>query len=213
MQRVSQMKLINESYINTIIISKSEFITRLFRVNNVDEVNKYLAETRKKHYDASHNCYAYIIGDNAQIEKSSDDGEPVKTAGAPMLDVLKKNNVTNILAITTRYFGGILLGAGGLVRAYSKSVSEALKLAEFYVVKEQIKFTMNTSYSGYNTLIKTINYIKILNTFFNTDVLIEGSIDKELFDKLKEDLYKYKIDTITLTNVGNINVEVPIENN
>ncbi len=207
------MKLINESYINTIIISKSEFITRLFRVNNVDEVNKYLAETRKKHYDASHNCYAYIIGDNAQIEKSSDDGEPVKTAGAPMLDVLKKNNVTNILAITTRYFGGILLGAGGLVRAYSKSVSEALKLAEFYVVKEQIKFTMNTSYSGYNTLIKTINYIKILNTFFNTDVLIEGSIDKELFDKLKEDLYKYKIDTITLTNVGNINVEVPIENN
>ena len=207
------MKLINESYINTIIISKSEFITRLFRVNNVDEVNKYLAETRKKHYDASHNCYAYIIGDSAQIEKSSDDGEPVKTAGAPMLDVLKKNNVTNILAITTRYFGGILLGAGGLVRAYSKSVSEALKLAKFYVVKEQIKFTMNTSYSGYNTLIKTINYIKILNTFFNTDVLIEGSIDKELFDKLKEDLYKYKIDTITLTNVGNINVEVPIENN
>jgi len=207
------MKLINESYINTIIISKSEFITRLFRVNNVDEVNKYLAETRKKHYDASHNCYAYILGDNAQIEKSSDDGEPVKTAGAPMLDVLKKNNVTDILAITTRYFGGILLGAGGLVRAYSKSVSEALKLAKFYVVKEQIKFTMNTSYSGYNTLIKTINYIKVLNTFFNTDVLIEGSIDKELFDKLKEDLYKYKIDTITLTNVGNINVEVPIENN
>ena len=207
------MKLINESYINTIIISKSEFITRLFRVNNVDEVNKYLAETRKKHYDASHNCYAYILGDNAQIEKSSDDGEPVKTAGAPMLDVLKKNNVTDILAITTRYFGGILLGAGGLVRAYSKSVSEALKLAKFYVVKEQIKFTMNTSYSGYNTLIKTINYIKILNTFFNTDVLIEGSIDKELFDKLKEDLYKYKIDTITLINVGNINVEVPIENN
>lgn len=205
------MKLINEEYINTIIISKSEFITRLFRVNNIDEVNKYLAETRKKHYDASHNCYAYILGDNAEIEKCSDDGEPIKTAGAPMLDALKKNNVTNILAITTRYFGGILLGAGGLVRAYSKSVSEALKLAKFYVVKEQTKFTMNTTYSGYNTLIKSINYIKILNTFFNTDVLIEAACDKELFNNLKDDLYKYKIDAITLNATGNINVEIPIE--
>lgn len=207
------MKLINEEYINTIIISKSEFITRLFRVNNIDEVNKYLAETRKKHYDASHNCYAYILGNNAEIEKCSDDGEPLKTAGAPMLDALKKNYVTNILAITTRYFGGILLGAGGLVRAYSKSVSEALKGAKFYVVKEQTKFTLNTSYSGYNTLIKSINYIKILNTFFNTDVLIEGACDKELFNNLNDDLYKYKIDAITLNEIGNINVEVPIENN
>lgn len=207
------MKLINEEYINTIIISKSEFITRLFRVNNIDEVNKYLAETRKKHYDASHNCYAYILGENAEIEKASDDGEPSKTAGAPMLDVLKKNKVTNILAITTRYFGGILLGAGGLVRAYSKSVSEALKLAKYYVVKEQVKFSMNTSYSGYNALIKNLGYINILNTFFNTDVLIEASVDNELFDGLQEDLYKYKIDTITLTKLGTINIEVPLEEN
>ena len=207
------MKLINDEYINTIVISKSEFITRLFRVNNIEEVNKHLAETRKKHYDASHNCYAYILGDNAEIEKCSDDGEPLKTAGAPMLDALKKNNVTNILAITTRYFGGILLGAGGLVRAYSKSVSEALKLAKFYVVKEQTKFMMNTSYSGYNALIKNISYINILNTYFNTDVLIEAACDKELFNNLKDDLYKYKIDTITLNEKGNINIEVPIEDN
>ena len=205
------MKLINETYINTIIISKSEFITRLFRVNNIDEVNKNLAETRKKHYDASHNCYAYILGDNAEIEKCSDDGEPLKTAGAPMLDALKKNNVTNILAITTRYFGGILLGAGGLVRAYSKSVSEVLKLAKFYEVKEQIKFTMNTTYSGYNSLIKNINYVNILNTFFNTDVLIEAACDKELFNNLKDDLYKYKIDAITLNEKGTINIEIPIK--
>ena len=207
------MKLINDEYINTIVISKSEFITRLFRVNNIEEVNKHLAETRKKHYDASHNCYAYILGDNAEIEKCSDDGEPLKTAGAPMLDALKKNNVTHILAITTRYFGGILLGAGGLVRAYSKSVSEALKLAKFYVVKEQTKFMMNTSYSGYNALIKNISYINILNTYFNTDVLIEAACDKELFNNLKDDLYKYKIDTITLNEKGNINIEVPIEDN
>ena len=102
------MYRINEEYENKIIINKSIFITHLYRVNNVDEVNDILASTRKKYYDATHNCYAYIIGDNGDIKKASDDGEPSKTAGFPMLDVLEKNNVTNILAITTRYFGGIL---------------------------------------------------------------------------------------------------------
>ena len=97
-------------------------------MNSIEEVEEKLAYVRKKHYDARHNCYAYILGDNQEIQKASDDGEPSKTAGAPMLDVLKKNNMTNILAIVTRYFGGILLGAGGLVRAYSSSVSECLKL-------------------------------------------------------------------------------------
>ena len=127
--------LIKDTVENTIIIQKSEFITRLFRVNNIDEVNLKLQEIRKKHYDAKHNCYAYILGDNQEIQKASDDGEPQKTAGFPMLDVLKKNNLTNILAITTRYFGGILLGSGGLIRAYSSSVSEALKKAVFYMPK------------------------------------------------------------------------------
>ena len=123
---------IKDTYENTIVIQKSEFITRLFRVNSIEEVEEKLAYVRKKHYDARHNCYAYILGDNQEIQKASDDGEPSKTAGAPMLDVLKKNNMTNILAIVTRYFGGILLGAGGLVRAYSSSVSECLKLAKLY---------------------------------------------------------------------------------
>ncbi len=206
------MRMLKEDYINTIIISKSEFITRLFRVNNIDDVNKYLSETRKKHYDASHNCYAYILGENGEIEKSSDDGEPLKTAGIPMLEVLKKNNVTNILAITTRYFGGILLGAGGLIRAYSKSVSEALKLVKYYVAKEQIKIMMNTSYSGYNILIKNINYITILNTYYNTDVLLEIAIDMDIYNKFEDDLFKYKIDVITLSKIGTIFIEIP-ENN
>ena len=113
---------INEIITNEIVINKSRFITTLFPVKNIDDVNYFLSLTKKKYYDATHNCYAYIIGENANIQKCSDDGEPQKTAGFPMLDVLKKNNMTNILAITTRYFGGILLGAGGLVRAYSEFV-------------------------------------------------------------------------------------------
>ena len=205
------MKLIQGTYINRIVISKSEFITRLYRVNNVDEVNEFLADVRKKHYDASHNCYAYILGANKEIKKSSDDGEPAKTAGAPMLDALEKNDVTNILAITTRYFGGILLGASGLVRAYSKSVSEALQLADFYEIKKEVIFTLNTSYSGYNTLIKALPYAKIENVSFNTDVVIEGTIPIDKKDTFKDDLFKYKIDALTLVEKGLKDVEVKIE--
>ena len=205
------MKLIQGNYINRIVISKSEFITRLYRVNNVDEVNEFLADVRKKHYDASHNCYAYIIGSNKEIKKSSDDGEPAKTAGAPMLDALEKNDVTNILAITTRYFGGILLGASGLVRAYSKSVSEALELVDFYEIKKEVIFTLNTSYSGYNTLIKALPYAKIDNVSFNTDVVIEGTIPIDKKDTFKDDLFKYKIDALTLAEKGLKDVEVKME--
>ncbi len=206
------MKLIQGNYINTIVISKSEFITRLYRVNSVDEVNEFLADVRKKHYDASHNCYAYILGLNKEIKKSSDDGEPAKTAGAPMLDALEKNDVTNILAITTRYFGGILLGASGLVRAYSKSVSEALEQADFYEIKKEVIFTLNTSYSGYNTLIKALPYAKVDNVSFNTDVVIEGTIPIDKKDTFKDDLFKYKIDALTLVEKGLKDVEVKIEN-
>lgn len=205
------MKLIQGNYINTIVISKSEFITRLYRVNSVDEVNEFLADVRKKHYDASHNCYAYILGLNKEIKKSSDDGEPAKTAGAPMLDALEKNDVTNILAITTRYFGGILLGASGLVRAYSKSVSEALEQADFYEIKKEVIFTLNTSYSGYNTLIKALPYAKVDNVSFNTDVVIEGTIPIDKKDTFKDDLFKYKIDALTLVEKGLKDVEVKIE--
>ncbi len=204
------MYRINEEYENKIIINKSIFITHLYRVNNIDEVNDILANVRKKYYDATHNCYAYIIGDNGDIKKASDDGEPSKTAGFPMLDVLEKNNITNILAITTRYFGGILLGAGGLVRAYSSSISEALKLVKLYDIKPQIKFSLTLSYSGYNTLIKTINYINIIDTSFNQDIIITASIDKELYDKLNEDLYKYKIDS-KLTYLEDTQIEVEVK--
>ena len=200
--------LIKDTVENTIIIQKSEFITRLFRVNNIDEVNLKLQEIRKKHYDAKHNCYAYILGDNQEIQKASDDGEPQKTAGFPMLDVLKKNNLTNILAITTRYFGGILLGSGGLIRAYSSSVSEALKKAVLYMPKEQAIYSLTISYTAYNTLLKVFNYIEIIDTSFQSDVILTFSIDKDKIDSFKEELYKYNIDFETLTYIKDMVIEV-----
>ena len=201
------MLRIKGMYENEIIIEKSRFITRIFRVDNIDMVNSILEEIRKKHYDATHNCYAYILGDNQEIQKCSDDGEPQKTAGFPMMDVLKKNNLTNVLVIVTRYFGGILLGAGGLVRAYSDSVAQVIKKCEFYDIKKVINFSFTTSYSGYNTILKVLPYIIIYNTSFTSDVIINGYCDIDKFDKLNEDLYKYKIEANGLINLGEKNIE------
>ena len=108
-------------------IKKSKFICHLFRIENEEQAKEYIAKIKKEHYKSNHNCSAYMLGENFEIQRSSDDGEPSGTAGVPMLEVLKKNQLQNTLAIVTRYFGGIKLGAGGLIRAYSTSVSEALK--------------------------------------------------------------------------------------
>lgn len=108
-------------------IKKSKFICHLFPIENEEQAKEYIAKIKKEHYKANHNCSAYMLGENFEIQRSSDDGEPSGTAGVPMLEVLKKNQLQNTLAIVTRYFGGIKLGAGGLIRAYSTSVSEALK--------------------------------------------------------------------------------------
>ena len=121
------MKLIQKNYENTIIIQKSKFIAEAYRVNSVDEVEQILSSIRKKYYDASHHCYAYRIDQN--LQKMSDDGEPAKTAGAPILDVILKKNIEKILIVVTRYFGGTLLGAGGLVRAYSGAASKVIENA------------------------------------------------------------------------------------
>lgn len=202
------MFLIKDSIENTIVIQKSIFICRIYRVNNIDEVNELLNEIRKKHYDATHNCYAYILGQNQEIQKASDDGEPQKTAGWPMLDVLKKKNLTNVLAIVTRYFGGVLLGSGGLIRAYSASVVETLDKTTFYIQKLQANFMLTTSYSGYNTIISVLKNITIINVSFQSDVILECACDKEYIKNLENDLYKYKIDAITITLLPDSIIEV-----
>lgn len=201
---------IQNSYENTIIIQKSEFICRIYRVNDLNEVEQILNKIKKQHYDATHNCYAYILGDNQDIQKCSDDGEPAKTAGSPMLDVLKKNNMTNILAIVTRYFGGILLGAGGLVRAYSSSVSECLALAKKFTTKMRTRFQFSTSYSGYNNILKVIEYIEIETVAFTKDVIIVANCDIDKYDNIINDFYKFKIVADCLNKIGDFPIEIPI---
>ncbi len=114
-----------------IVEKKSRFIANVFYVESIDEAEKILESIKKEHYSARHNCYAYrILEENGIIEKQSDDGEPSGTAGAPMLNILNKKKLCNVLVVVTRYFGGILLGTGGLVRAYSEATTDAIENAE-----------------------------------------------------------------------------------
>ncbi len=122
---------IKENVQTEITEKKSKFIANLFYVENIEEAENIIKQTKKKYFDAKHNCIAYrIIDDGKIVEKSSDDGEPSGTAGQPMLTILQKNCLANILIIVTRYFGGILLGTGGLVRAYSNSLLNAIEKSE-----------------------------------------------------------------------------------
>ncbi|TLG73866.1 YigZ family protein [Culicoidibacter larvae] len=127
---------IEQKLVHEIVIERSRFICTMIPVTSNEEAQQELAEIKKQFWDATHNCSAYIIGCNAEIQRYSDDGEPSGTAGIPMLEVLKKNHIYNVLAVVTRYFGGIKLGAGGLVRAYSKSVSATVAIAS--LVEERL---------------------------------------------------------------------------
>lgn len=132
------------------VINRSRFIGRAYPVQTEDEALSILAAIRKQHYDATHNCFAYIIKDGAA--RFSDDGEPSGTAGMPIMEVLKSRELVNTLVIVTRYFGGILLGAGGLVRAYSGSCADAVRAAVPVSILPGTKLTVSLDYSRYNAL-------------------------------------------------------------
>ena len=109
-----------------IVIEKSRFIAHITRAETEEQAHEFIQSIKKKHWNATHNCSAYLIGENDQIQKANDDGEPSGTAGVPILEVLKKRNLKDTVVVVTRYFGGIKLGAGGLIRAYGKATSEGL---------------------------------------------------------------------------------------
>lgn len=182
------MYTINKEYVEKQIIKKSEFICTLIPVNTIDEVNTTLTNIRKKYYDATHNCYAYIIGDNAETIKCSDDGEPSQTAGVVILDALQKNNLTNVLAVVTRYFGGIKLGAGGLVRAYSSSVGLVTKNIELLKIEKCNKVTFTISYANYNLIEKYVSKFQLIEKDFQSDIKLTYLIPASNIDELKTKL-------------------------
>ena len=168
-------------------INKSRFICYLKRVESEEEFRDYLSQIRKMHPKATHHCSALCI--NNTIQRSNDDGEPSGTAGIPMLEVLRKRNMEKICAITVRYFGGILLGAGGLIRAYSRSVSEALDHTELYDVKEMDVYQLRVDYSTASRMERFLSGVTVLDKIYEADVLIRfATDDKDILRKATEAL-------------------------
>ena len=140
-------KTLKESASDEFIINKSRFIGYASPAQTEEEALAFLKSIREKHKDATHNCYAYIIGQNAGIMRYSDDGEPGGTAGLPIMEVLKAQGVVNCCVVVTRYFGGVLLGAGGLVRAYTQGCVVALKAAQVVIMEPSQKYLCEVSYA------------------------------------------------------------------
>ena len=138
---------IKENSYDEFVEKKSTFITHLVRVTSEEEAREFIQKMKKKHYDATHVCSCYVVGDNNEITRANDDGEPSGTAGAPMLDVLVKNEIKNVCATVIRYFGGTKLGTGGLVRAYGGGVINALKNAILVERKDALEIRLELDYS------------------------------------------------------------------
>lgn len=173
---------------NEIEINKSRFITLLYVVHNKDEVVQYLDTTKNNYPDATHYCYAYII-DN--LEKASDDGEPSKTAGAPILNVLKQKKLNHVLCIVVRYFGGVKLGAGGLVRAYSNSCSLALEKAEIASLVRGKRVRFSIDYNNIDTLNYLLQDEQIIYKEFSDKVIYEVLISSDRLASLG--MFEYDI--------------------
>ena len=193
-------------------IKKSRFICHAKRVYSEEEARAFITAIKKEHYKATHNCSAFIIGERSEIKRTSDDGEPSGTAGVPMLGVLENHNLTNVCVVVTRYFGGIKLGAGGLIRAYAGSVALAVKEIGIVEIKEQAGIQIQMSYAQYQeygNFLKEHNLME-LETNFTDQVETIIFVDKEDKETIKASLIEFFNGKVTLTDKGLREVEVPI---
>ena len=193
-------------------IKKSRFICHAKRVYSEEEARAFITAIKKEHYKATHNCSAFIIGERSEIKRTSDDGEPSGTAGVPMLGVLENHNLTNVCVVVTRYFGGIKLGAGGLIRAYASSVALAVKEIGIVEIKEQAGIQIQMSYAQYQeygNFLKEHNLME-LETNFTDQVETIIFVDKEDKEDIKSSLIEFFNGKVTLTDQGLREVEVPI---
>lgn len=187
-----------------IVEKKSKFIANLFYIENSETAEKIIKETKKKYFDARHNCIAYrTIEDNKIVERFSDDGEPSGTAGAPMLNILQKNGYVNVLIVVTRYFGGILLGTGGLVRAYSNSLIQAIEksekikkcMGEILEVKLEYNELENFKYYCKN------NKINIVETQYYEKVICKIEVE---YNKKQKILKDYETKNIKIIEINEL---------
>lgn len=169
---------------------KSRFIAAVQSARTEQEALAFIAEKKKEHWDAKHNCYAYIIGKNSEIMRCSDDGEPAQTAGRPMLDVLLKEELYNVVVVVTRYFGGVLLGTGGLVRAYQSAVKAGMEGA--VLLEEHVGSVLDilTDYNGYGKVEYLLREqdIPIQNTEFTERVRMQVVVERQKQEALEKEI-------------------------
>lgn len=187
---MKKYKIVYEGGEGEIVEKKSRFIATVRPVESEEEASAFIAEMKKKYWNATHNCSALVVGEHNEIQRSNDDGEPSGTAGHPMLDVLLGEGIHNAAVVVTRYFGGTLLGTGGLVRAYSKAVQEGLRNCVVLEKKQGVCLQLETDYTG----VGKIQYIlgqrglTITNSEYTDKVTIEILVPKEEIVSLKEEI-------------------------
>ena len=180
--------IIKEGGQGEIVEKKSRFIATVLPIDTEEEALQYIEKIKKKYWDARHNCSAFVIGKRQELTRCSDDGEPAGTAGRPMLDVLLKENIHNAAVVVTRYFGGVLLGTGGLVRAYQQATKAGLSASEIIEKKDGAVLFIRTDYTGIGRLqyLFAQEKITVMDTAYEADVLVKAVIpenDKKRIEK------------------------------
>ncbi len=185
-----EYRIIYKGGIGEIEEKKSRFIASIAPVNTEEEAVVFINAKKKEYWDARHNCSAFVIGQNYEVTRCNDDGEPAQTAGRPMLDVLLRENIHNCVVVVTRYFGGVLLGTGGLVRAYQGAVQEGLKNCEILSPKNGRPCSISTDYNGYGKIEYVLreNNLPILNSEFGADVVISSVVPSDLIDLIEKNI-------------------------
>lgn len=205
---------IQQSTVAEYEINKSRFIAYLERIATENEAIEFIEKTKKKHWDARHNCSAYIIGEKANFQKADDDGEPSGTAGKPMLEVLKKNGLTDVVVVVTRYFGGIKLGAGGLIRAYGTSVTNAISATQ---IVEKVLFSrlaVTIDYTLLGTLENNLHLSKYIieSKEFTDKVTLNILVPKTTVSSVKEAIINWTSSHCSITQLNEFFYEISVSN-
>jgi len=209
-------KTIDKYICNEIVIEKSRFITHLLPTDTPGDAMKFINDIKKQHYNSSHNCSAYVIAGNpALLQKASDDGEPLGTAGQPMLQALMQREMINLTAVVTRYFGGIKLGAGGLIRAYSTAVTSALDVTEIMVYEPVATAIVEITYNelnGFFHIRDTTKLFEILEQVYENNIIMHISCIETNIELLTEYLTAQLLRPIDLTILAVEQRKIPLFN-
>lgn len=208
--KIDSFRIVYQGGTGEIIEKKSRFIATVVPVNTEEEAITFIEQTKKKYYDANHNCFAYVIGDNNEIQRCSDDGEPVRTAGRPMLDVLLGEGIHNAALVVTRYFGGTLLGTGGLVRAYQGAAKEGLNNSVILEKLTGVKLQITTDYNGIGKLQYITSQMEIttLDTEYTDIVVMTNLVPIELYEQFEKKVVEATNGKAVIVNSGNVSYAI-----